>query len=220
MRELSSPKRGKALITGGCGFIGSNLADAILARGGQVVLFDSLIRPGSDRNLARLRAAYGSRVTFIKADIRDRLAIRQAMSDIQVIFHLAAQVAVTSSLTDPVHDYEVNIGGTMNVLEAARASNHQPGVIFASTNKVYGDLSDLGFRSSTEGYRPVDAELARNGVDEERLLQFRTPYGCSKGAADQYVLDYGSSYGLNTIVLRMSCIFGPWQMWIAAAARS
>jgi CDP-paratose 2-epimerase len=219
--QSAALQRGRALITGGCGFIGSNLADALLRRGQDVAILDSLARSGSERNLIRLQKRYPGRFDFIKADIRDYDALVKAMAGVDVVFHLAAQVAVTSSLNDPIQDFSINISGTLNVLEAARTANRRPGLIFASTNKVYGDLADLKFSPASNGYRPANKDLAEVGINEDRPLQFRTPYGCSKGAADQYVLDYGHSFGLNTVVFRMSCVYGPWQMgnedqgWVA-----
>jgi CDP-paratose 2-epimerase len=154
-----------------------------------------------------------------RADVRATNAVAEAARGVDVVFHLAAQVAVTTSLTDPAHDFDVNLRGTFNVLEAARAA--QAPVIFASTNQVYGDLADIALVRDGEAWRPRDPELRARGVGEDRPLDFHTPYGCSKGAADQYVLDYARSYGLPTCVLRMSCIYGPRQLgtedqgWVA-----
>lgn len=209
----------RALVTGGAGFIGCNLADRLASDGCEVVVFDALARAGVERNLAWLEARHGSRVASVRADVRDARAVQEAARDVQVIFHLAAQVAVTTSLTDPLDDFETNIRGTLNVLEAAR--RHSTPVIFASTNKVYGDLADVPLELVGEAYRPQDASLRVRGVSEQRPLDFHTPYGCSKGAADQYVLDYARSFDLPTCVLRMSCIYGPRQMgtedqgWVA-----
>jgi CDP-paratose 2-epimerase len=141
------------------------------------------------------------------------------------VFHLAAQVAVTTSLDEPRHDFEVNLGATINVLEGARAQVRPPALLFTSTNKVYSDLADIALRANGARYEPLDEEIRRAGVSEERPLDFSTPYGCSKGAADQYVLDYSKSYGLSTVVFRMSCIYGPHQQgtedqgWVAHFAR-
>jgi CDP-paratose 2-epimerase len=209
----------KALVTGGAGFIGCNLADRLAAEGAEVVVYDALTRSGVETNLAWLRARHGAQVTPVVADIRDAKLLSKAARDVDVIFHLAAQVAVTTSLTDPREDFAVNIGGTLNVLEAARRSRTP--VIFASTNKVYGDLIDIPLELVGDAYGPRDGAIGRSGIDEARPLDFHTPYGCSKGAADQYVLDYARSYGLPTCVLRMSCIYGPHQMgtedqgWVA-----
>ncbi|MHA6720604.1 SDR family NAD(P)-dependent oxidoreductase [Sphingomonas sp. RS6] len=209
------------LITGGAGFIGSNLADRLASDGHRVRIYDALRRPGVERNLAWLRERHGDRIEPIVADIRDSERLGAAVRGADAVFHFAAQVAVTTSLADPREDFEVNIAATFALLEAVRQQPAPPPLIFASTNKVYGDLGDLGFERSGQEYRPFDAAIARHGIDEARPLDFHTPYGCSKGAADQYVLDYARSYGLRTAVLRMSCIYGQRQMgtedqgWVA-----
>ncbi len=209
------------LVTGGAGFIGSNLADRLLARGCRVRILDSLERPGVERNLQWLTARHGDRVEPVIADLREPGAIPRAVRGIDAAFHFAAQVAVTTSLADPGADFAINLGGTFALLEALRRERPGAPLIFASTNKVYGDLGDLDFGRSETGYVPTDAALARNGVGESRPLDFHTPYGCSKGAADQYVLDYARSYGMPAAVLRMSCIYGERQMgtedqgWVA-----
>jgi CDP-paratose 2-epimerase len=209
----------RALITGGAGFIGANLADRLAGEGCEVIVFDAMARAGVERNLAWLEARHGPKVIPVLADTRDAQAVAEVAREAQVIFHLAAQVAVTTSLTDPVEDFQVNVGGAINVLEAARRKSTP--VIFASTNKVYGDLADVALEMEGGAYRPTDEALRARGVDERRPLDFHTPYGCSKGAADQYVLDYARSFDLPTCVLRMSCIYGPRQMgtedqgWVA-----
>jgi CDP-paratose 2-epimerase len=208
------------LVTGGAGFIGCNLADRLAREGHQVIVFDALRRDGVERNLAWLKERHGGRVAYVAGDTRDARAVDQAVREAQAVFHLAAQVAVTTSLTEPVEDFEINIGGALNVLEAARRKGDVP-VIFASTNKVYGDLADVALEVCSDAYRPQDSNLRLRGVSEQRRLDFHTPYGCSKGAADQYVLDYARSYGVPTCVMRMSCIYGPHQMgtedqgWVA-----
>lgn len=209
------------LITGGAGFIGSNIADRLMDDGHRVIVYDSLARPGVERNLAWLEDRHGKRVTPVIADIGDTAMLRDVVADAQAIFHMAAQVAVTTSLDDPRKDFEVNALGTFNLLEAARRCSTPPPVIFASTNKVYGGLEDVAFQKIADAYVPVDRDLARHGIGEGRPLDFHTPYGCSKGAADQYALDYGRSFGVPTAVLRMSCIYGQRQMgtedqgWVA-----
>lgn len=209
----------RALVTGGAGFIGCNLADRLAGEGLDVIVFDALARPGVERNLAWLQAGHGGRIVAVTADTRDGRAVAEMAREADVIFHLAAQVAVTTSLTDPREDFEINIGGTLNVLEAAR--RRRTPVIFASTNKVYGDLGDVPLERLGQAYRPREPRVRERGVGETRPLDFHTPYGCSKGAADQYVLDYGRSFDLPTCVLRMSCIYGPHQMgtedqgWVA-----
>ncbi len=209
------------LITGGAGFIGSNLADRLAGQGHQVIVYDALLRPGVERNLAWLQSRHGARIQPIVADIRDAAMLAQAVHGAGAVFHLAAQVAVTTSLADPREDFEINIGGTFNLLEAVRGSGRRIPVIFASTNKVYGDLPDLELALTPDGYLPADSNIRARGIGEWRPLDFHTPYGCSKGSADQYVLDYARSYGLPAAVLRMSCIYGQRQMgtedqgWVA-----
>lgn len=212
---------GPVLVTGGAGFIGSNLADRLASAGHRVRILDVLARAGVERNLDWLRGRHGDLIEPIIADVRDNDAVRSAANGILAAFHLAAQVAVTTSMTDPRADLDINIGGTFNLLEAVRSLPAPVPVIFASTNKVYGDLVDFGSRLTDAGYIPADAALAQHGVPESQPLDFHTPYGCSKGAADQYVLDYARSYGIPTAVLRMSCIYGQRQMgtedqgWVA-----
>lgn len=210
---------GPIVVTGGAGFIGSNLVDRLASQGRDVIVLDALVRPGVARNLAWLRRRHPLRVRPMIGDVRDRRTVNKAISEASAVFHLAAQVAVTTSLADPVEDLDVNVGGAINVLEAARRA--EAPVIFASTNKVYGDLSGVSLTLSDGAYAPSDESTRRDGVDERRPLDFHTPYGCSKGAADQYVLDYARSFDLPTCVLRMSCIYGPRQMgtedqgWVA-----
>jgi CDP-paratose 2-epimerase len=208
------------LITGGAGFIGSNLADRLASGGEEVIVFDALSRPGVERNLAWLKQRHGQRVTSVIADIRDEDEVVRAAADSKAIFHLAAQVAVTTSMADPREDFDINIRGTINVLDAVRTRADKVPVIFASTNKVYGDLIDLPFETGGTRHTPV-GPVAELGIDEQRPLDFHTPYGCSKGAADQYVLDYCRSFGIPSVVFRMSCIYGQRQMgtedqgWVA-----
>lgn len=211
----------RALVTGGAGFIGCNLADRLAQAGHQVVVFDSLARPGSERNLAWLRDRHPDRIAHVAADIRDRDAIAAEAAQAAVVFHLAAQVAVTTSLADPQADFAVNVAATVQLLDALRARPAPPPLIFASTNKVYGDLADVALVQTNDSYLPADPAVRRDGIGEARPLDFHTPYGCSKGAADQYVLDYARSFGVPTAVLRMSCIYGQRQMgtedqgWVA-----
>ncbi|HYD28079.1 SDR family NAD(P)-dependent oxidoreductase [Brevundimonas sp.] len=209
----------RILITGGAGFIGSNLADRLAGTGHDVVLMDTLARPGVERNLKWLLLRHRNRIRNLQTDVRDAAGVATAVADVDAVFHLAAQVAVTTSLSDPREDFDINLGGTLNVLEAAR--ERRTPVIFASTNKVYGDLADVGLELVDDAWAPVDSGLRRAGVDERRPLDFHTPYGCSKGGADQYVLDYARSFGVPACVVRMSCIYGPRQMgtedqgWVA-----
>jgi len=209
------------LITGGAGFIGANLADRLAADGHTVVVYDALARAGVERNLRWLARRHPARISVALADLRDEAAIADCVRGAEAVFHLAGQVAVTTSMEQPVADFDVNALGTLAVLEALRRHNPAAPLVFASTNKVYGDLSDIGLTIDGDCYLPEDHDLRARGVDETRPLCFHTPYGCSKGAADQYVLDYARSFGLRTAVLRMSCIYGERQLgtedqgWVA-----
>ncbi len=209
------------LITGGAGFIGSNLAERFLANPGtRIRIFDDLSRKGVAHNLRWLRESpAGNRVEFVEGDIRDARSVVQATEGVDEIYHLAAQVAVTSSVDAPRTDFEVNALGTFNVLEAARRSGRRPFLLFTSTNKVYGGLESVPVEQASTRYRASDPGFT--GVAESEKLDFHSPYGCSKGAADQYVRDYARIYDLPTVVFRMSCIAGPRQFgnedqgWVA-----
>jgi CDP-paratose 2-epimerase len=209
------------LVTGGAGFIGSNVADRLASEGHRVRIYDALARPGVEQNLDWLCQRHGDLIEPVIADIRDADKLTAAVRGTDAAFHFAAQVAVTTSMVDPAADLAININGTFNLLEAARLSATPVPVIFASTNKVYGDLVQFGSQLTDQGHYPEDAALAAHGVSEAQPLDFHTPYGCSKGAADQYVLDYARSYDLPTAVLRMSCVYGERQMgtedqgWVA-----
>jgi CDP-paratose 2-epimerase len=199
------------LITGGAGFIGTNLAARLLDDGHDVIVFDNMSRAGVNANLAWLSQRGGGHLHARRADIRDADALSDAVRGAGCIYHFAAQVAVTSSLTDPVEDFAINLRGTLNLLEAIRQSGRRIPLVFTSTNKVYGALPDVALEATPMHYEPRDADLRRHGIDEARSLDFCSPYGCSKGAADQYILDYTRSFGLCATVLRMSCIYGPHQ---------
>jgi CDP-paratose 2-epimerase len=210
------------LITGGAGFIGSNLAERLLIETRATIrIFDNFSRCGVSHNVEWLKAMPESadRLEVIRGDVRDETAVRHAMQGVSEIYHLAAQVAVTTSVQDPLTDFEVNARGTFNVLEAARLSGRRPFMLFTSTNKVYGALERL--KVEVDGTRYRAAIPTFHGVDERQPLDFHSPYGCSKGAADQYVSDYGRIYNLPTVVFRMSCIAGPRQFgnedqgWVA-----
>ena len=208
------------LIFGGAGFIGSNLAQWLLENTeGKVHIFDNLSRFGARHNLNALEKLAGrsKRLQITVGDIRDGEMVERAVRPATEIYHLAAQVAVTRSITDPRFDFDVNLLGTMNILEAARKSSNRPFLLFTSTNKVYGSTSSGDIRPEQTRYACSNKE----GTDESWPLDFHSPYGCSKGAADQYVRDYARIYGLNTAVFRMSCIAGPRQFgnedqgWVA-----
>jgi CDP-paratose 2-epimerase len=211
----------KILITGGAGFIGCNLGARLLEdKDVRVCVFDNLSRSGIVHNLNWLRSlADEDRFTFMEGDVRDDVAMHRAASDADEIYHLAAQVAVTSSVEDPRYDFEVNALGTLNVLEGARKSGRRPLLFFTSTNKVYGSLHHLPVCVRGKRYEVKDQDFT--GVSEREQLDFHSPYGCSKGAAEQYVRDYSRVYGLPTVVFRMSCIAGPRQFgtedqgWVA-----
>lgn len=201
----------RVLITGGAGFVGANLAARLAERGVAVRILDSLTRCGSEDNLKWLMERFEPRIEFMRGDVRDQHAVQAAVASADHIFHLAAQVAVTTSLVDPREDFDVNASGTLNVLEAARCCARPPSIVFSSTNKVYGSLSDVKLGVSGARYEPLDEHIRTHGIGETRPLEFHSPYGCSKGSAEQYVLDYARSFGLRSVVLRMSCIYGPHQ---------
>jgi CDP-paratose 2-epimerase len=215
----------KYLITGGAGFIGSNYAHRLLARGEDVTIFDNLSRRGAEKNIAWLRKEFGEKsFQLIKGDVRDSVALDQAAKGKQVIVHLAAQVAVTTSVTDPREDFEINAAGTFNLLEAARKNGELPVVLYSSTNKVYGGMEDVAVREEATRYAYVDYPL---GIDEKYPVDFHSPYGCSKGCGDQYMRDYQRIYGIRSVVFRQSCIYGPrqfgvedqgWLAWFVIAA--
>src|SRR3954470_3232450 len=213
------------LITGGAGFIATNVADRLLRQGCRVRLFDNLSREGVEENVQWLRAEHRGRVEFRFGDVRDSTAVRNALLGVRRVFHFAAQVAVTTSLVDPFLDFDVNARGTLNLLEAVRAMDNRPSLLFTSTNKVYGHLEDLALRSGARRYEP-EPTVARRGISEARPLDFHSPYGCSKGASKQYVLDYARTFSLPAVVFRMSCIYGPHQFgtedqgWVAHFLRS
>jgi CDP-paratose 2-epimerase len=176
-----------------------------------VLLLDSLSRPGVERNLRWLLETHGDLLDIEVPDVRNFAAIKSAVNRAAQVFHFAAQVAVTGSLINPFHDFEVNARGTLNVLEAIRSAPDPPPLVFTSTNKVYGCLADIKFLKDGSRYVPADVQLHSHGIDETRRLDFHSPYGCSKGSADQYVLDYVRTYGIPAVVFRMSCIYGPRQ---------
>src|SRR5687767_14000162 len=188
MKRTGEEKR-RTLITGGAGFIGSNLAHRLLSSGQRVLIFDKLSRAGAEKNLEWLIRTHGDLLDVETTDVRDFNRLQSAVRDADAVFHFAAQVAVTSSLDDPIADFEINARGTLNLLEALRGTPTPPPMIFTSTNKVYGAFADTAVVKRLTRYVPVDEWLDANGISEERSLDFCSPYGCSKGAADQYVLD-------------------------------
>lgn len=208
----------KYLIVGGAGFIGVNAAHRYAGEGHRVTVLDDFSRPGAHLNVESLLAERAD-VQIIEADIRtDQETLADAAADCDVLLHFAAQVAVTTSVLDPRRDFDINALGTFNVLEAARHAPTPPIVLFASTNKVYGGMTDTEVIASNGRYEYADLP---HGVSESWPLDFHSPYGCSKGAADQYVRDYARIYGLRSVVFRQSCIYGPRQFgvedqgWIA-----
>jgi CDP-paratose 2-epimerase len=199
------------LVTGGAGFVGTNLAARLAAEGHRVLVLDNLSRWGVERNLAWLERSSNGRARTLIGEVADEDAVRQAVSGAKAVFHLAAQVAVTTSLDDPLEDFRVNLRGTLLLLEELRRLRRPVPLLFTSTNKVYGGLSSVQLERSGERWEPTDPRLRERGVSEEWPLDFCTPYGCSKGAADQYVLDYAHMFGLPAVVFRMSCIYGEHQ---------
>jgi CDP-paratose 2-epimerase len=216
----------KWLITGGAGFIGSNTANSLLQSGDSVVIVDNLSRAGSEKNLDWLYEQHGS-LPFWQVDVRNYEELKQILRehpDVDVILHLAAQVAVTTSVANPREDFEINALGTLNVLEAVREMALDPVILYASTNKVYGGMDQVAVVDDGRRYRYANLP---QGISESTPLDFHSPYGCSKGTADQYVRDYHRIYGLRTIVFRNSCIYGQrqfgiedqgWVAWFVIAA--
>lgn len=210
-RWTATDSDGPVLITGGAGFIGTNLASRLAAQGRQVLIFDNLSRGGASENLQWLRRRFGERIEIETADIRDADAVNRAVARSRQVFHLAAQVAVTTSLIRPQEDFAVNAQGTLHLLEALRNTASPPPLVFTSTNKVYGRLGEGILDEGDRSYRPACPTTASRGICEQQPLDFYSPYGCSKGTADQYVRDYARIYGIPATVFRMSCIYGPHQ---------
>jgi len=213
------------LVTGGAGFIGSNYVHRLIQRGEKVTIYDNLSRAGAPRNVAWLEETFGKNAfRLIVGDIRSADDITEAAKEADVIVHLAGQVAVTTSVTNPRGDFEANALGTFNALEAARLSERHPIFLYASTNKVYGGMEDVKLIEDATRWRYAELEY---GCAETQPLDFHSPYGCSKGTGDQYVRDYARIYGLRSVVLRQSCIYGPrqfgiedqgWLAWMIIAA--
>lgn len=215
----------RILVTGGAGFIGSNLVNRLLQQGKSVTIFDNLSRSGCQQNIAWLRQQYGQDAfQLVQADLTDDAALERAASGVERIYHLAGQVAVTTSVKNPRQDFEANALGTFNVLEAARTVANDPIVLYASTNKVYGGMEEVAIAEDELRYYYADFPY---GIAETQPLDFHSPYGCSKGAGDQYVRDYARIYKLRTVVVRQSCIYGyrqfgiedqGWLAWFIIAA--
>ena len=215
----------KMLVTGGAGFIGTNYVSRLIERGEEVIVYDNLSREGTPRNISWLQTTYGQdSFQLIEGDVRDRTLLQDTVEGVDVILHLAAQVAVTTSVLEPREDFEINALGTLNVLEAARLADSAPAVLYASTNKVYGELDNVRVEEGESRYHYRDLD---RGIAEDQVLDFHSPYGCSKGAADQYVRDYYRMYQMPTVVFRQSCIYGPhqfgiedqgWVAWFVIAA--
>jgi len=213
------------LVTGGAGFIGSNYVHRLIERGEKVTVFDNLSRAGAPRNLKWLTETFGAQAfTLVEGDVRDGALLAQTAKGVDAIIHLAAQVAVTTSVTDPRNDFEINALGTFNAVEAARLAGSDPVVIYASTNKVYGGMEDVQVVEGETRWGYKDLPF---GASEEQPLDFHSPYGCSKGTGDQYVRDYHRIYGVRSVVMRQSCIYGPrqfgvedqgWVAWFIIAA--
>lgn len=199
----------KVLITGGCGFLGSNIAASYLESGDEVVVIDALFRKGSENNLDWLRGlSLSDNLTFSKIDLADNQLVQQVFekyAPFNYVCHLGGQVAMTTSLSDPRRDLQTNVVGTFNILEAVRRYCPEALFAYSSTNKVYGDLEWFKYEEDEKRYNLPDYP---NGLDESIPLDFASPYGCSKGAADQYVRDWHRNYGLNTVVFRHSSIYG------------
>jgi len=200
----------KLLITGGAGFIGSNLSNYFSSKGYHITIYDNLERIGAKHNLRWLKKNHPD-IEVIVDDIRNFASLKKVVKDNDAVFHLAGQVAVTSSVANPRLDFEANALGTLNVLEAARLSGHKPAVIYASTNKVYGGMEKLKIVEKKTRYTYGDLSF---GINESTCLDFHSPYGCSKGVGDQYVRDYARIYSIPTLVFRQSCIYGPRQFGI------
>lgn len=195
----------RIFITGGAGFIGCNSADHFLRQGHDVVAFDNLFRVGTPANLAWLRERHSHNLTFVKGDVRDEQALKEAISGADVVLHLASQVAVTTSVENPREDFTINALGTFNTLEATRLYAPEAAFVYASTNKVYGGMQQVAIVEEADRYAYADYE---RGIPETYPLDFHSPYGCSKGSGDQYTLDYARIYGLKSVVFRQSCIYG------------
>lgn len=227
-RNNSSPKIKNLLITGGAGFIGINTTRHFLKKGWSVTIFDNFSRKGTDFNVKNLKREYKKGWRVVRGDVvKDVDLLEKEVAKADAVIHLAAQVAVTTSILAPREDLSINIIGTFNVLEAIRQSKNKPPLIYSSTNKVYGALPHYEIEENKDRYSFKNKKLKKYGISELELLDFHSPYGCSKGAADQYVIDYGRIYNLDTVVFRQSCVYGEnqfgvedqgWVAWLTIAA--
>lgn len=214
-------KKNTVVITGGAGFIGINLANRLIENGNRVVLIDNMSRAGSEKNFQWLDNKHRGKFCLEVLDLADGYKLESILKNAFCIYHLAAQVAVTKSIVNPLDDFESNLKGTLNILEIIRKLDNPPFLLFTSTNKVYGNLDEIPLIKTDLRYTPQNRDIQKYGVSEKTPLNFYSPYGCSKGAADQYVLDYSRSYGIKATVFRMSCIYGPHQFgtedqgWVA-----
>jgi len=216
------------LITGGAGFIGINATRHFLKKGWKVTIFDNFSRRGTDINIKNLKRDCKTGWRIVKGDVvTDVDLLEKEVEKADAVIHLAAQVAVTTSVDAPREDLSINIIGTFNVLEAIRQSKNRPSLVYSSTNKVYGSLQHYVVEEKGTRYRFKNKNIEKYGISERELLDFHSPYGCSKGSADQYVIDYGRIYGLDTVVFRQSCIYGEhqfgvedqgWVAWFTIAA--
>ena len=196
----------RILITGGAGFIGSNAANRFAKNGDEVVIYDNYSRPNVKKNIQWLKEVHPN-IQFVEADIKDSKNLEKHIPGCDIVFHLAGQVAVTSSVLDPMEDFETNVRGTLNVLETIRNFSPETALVYSSSNKVYGEPEQIQLTEESEKYDFAEPDH-HDGINESQPLDFRSPYGCSKGAAGQYIRDYSRIYGLKTVVLRQSCIYG------------
>jgi CDP-paratose 2-epimerase len=227
MAQVAQHKK-QLLITGGAGFIGINAARHFLKRGWTVTLLDNFSRKGTDINVRNLKKDYQKGWRIVRADVvTDGRTLEREVAKSDAVIHLAGQVAVTTSIAHPRNDFSTNVIGTFNVLEAIRLSKNKPSLIYSSTNKVYGSLTQYGVQATRTRYVFKNKNIQTHGIGEKEILDFHSPYGCSKGSADQYVIDYGRIYGIKTVVFRQSCIYGEhqfgvedqgWVAWFTIAA--
>jgi|CXWL01.1.fsa_nt_gi CDP-paratose 2-epimerase len=224
----SGAKSKNLLVTGGAGFIGINTARHFLKKGWRVTIFDNFSRKGTDINVENLKHEHKTGWRVVRGDVvKNADLLEKEVAKADAVIHLAAQVAVTTSIASPADDLSINIIGTFNVLEAVRQSKHKPALLYSSTNKVYGALPHYEVEDRKNRYSFKNKQIQKYGISERELLDFHSPYGCSKGAADQYVIDYGRIYDLDTVVFRQSCIYGEnqfgvedqgWVAWFTIAA--